>query len=175
MDMIQEVNTSIYQLAKQQIKLKGMGTTLCCLLFHPEGLLYAHVGDSRIYRYRDTKLEQLTIDHSLLRELIDLGQLSEQQAEEFLYNNIITKAIGTELCVEPAIEQTSIQIGDQFMMCTDGLSHLLSLTEIESILSQESEEAAVKCSVRAAKRRGGYDNITVVLVKVQEKHVSNLS
>lgn len=174
-ECIQEVNKSIYYLAKQEPKLRGMGTTLCCMFLHPEGLIYAHVGDSRIYRWRDLKLEQLTADHSLLRELIDLGQLGEQQAEDFLYNNIITKAIGTELTVEPSVGVCSIEAGDQLIMCTDGLSDLLSCSEIEMILSNMPGEEAVKQLVRSAKKKGGYDNITVVLVKVKNKYAPNLS
>jgi protein phosphatase len=146
-----------------------MGTTLCCLSFHPEGLIYAHVGDSRIYRLRQGQLEQLTQDHSLLRELIELGQLSEQQAEEFLYKNIITKAIGTELSVEPSVAQTNLEEGDVLLMCTDGLTDLVCRKEMQELLNRYPEEEAVQMLVGKAKENGGYDNITIILVKVKEK------
>lgn len=175
-EIIQEVNATIYYMGRENPNLRGMGTTLCCLFFHPEGMIYAHVGDSRIYRYRNSKLEQLTQDHSLLRELIELGQLSEQQAEDFLYKNIITKAIGTELNVDPTIADTAVEPGDIFMMCTDGLSDLVSLKEMQEIMSQRAnEEEITKLLVTRAKQKGGFDNITVVLVKVQDKYESNLS
>ena len=135
-EIIQEVNTIIYRLGKENHNLKGMGTTLCCIFLHSQGLIYGHVGDSRIYRFRESKLEQLTQDHSLLRELIDLGQLSEQQADDFLYKNIITKAIGTEPNVEPAVAHTTLETGDIILMCTDGLSDLVCLEEIQEIISQ---------------------------------------
>lgn len=174
-ELIQEVNSMIYRLGRENPHLRGMGTTLCCLFFHPAGLIYGHVGDSRIYRFSHGKLEQLTQDHSLLRELIELGQLSEQQAEDFLYKNIITKAIGTEPNVGPVIAHTAIEVGDVFLMCTDGLSDLVSFEEIQEVLWQYSVEEAANLLVKKAKQKGGYDNITVILVKVQNKYESNLS
>lgn len=174
-ETIQEVNTTIYRMSREHAELRGMGTTVCCILFHPEGLIYGHVGDSRIYRFRQGQLEQLTQDHSLLRELIDLGQLSEQQAEDFLYKNIITKAIGTESCVEPSVTHTSLEAGDMILMCTDGLSDLVGFEEIQKIMNQYSEEEITKLLVKKAKQKGGHDNITVILVKVQDKYETNLS
>jgi PPM family protein phosphatase len=166
--LIQEVNQFIFRMGTESQELRGMGTTLCFLYFHPEGLIYGHVGDSRIYRLRRSQLEQLTHDHSLLREMIDLGQLNEQQAGEFAYKNIITKAIGTEPYVEPSIENSAIEAGDLLLMCSDGLTDLLTHEEIEYILAQTPENEMPKQLVKKAKLRGGYDNITVVLVKVQD-------
>jgi protein phosphatase len=174
-EIIQEVNAMIYRLGRENSQLKGMGTTLCCILFHLQGLIYGHVGDSRIYRIRQGRLEQLTKDHSLLRELIDLGQLSEQQAGDFLYKNIITKAIGTELSVEPTVAHCSLEPGDMILMCTDGLSDLVSFKEIQEILNENTEEKIVQLLVKKAKQKGGYDNITVILVKVRDKNEANLS
>lgn len=174
-EMIQEVNALVYRLGRENSNLRGMGTTLCCIFLHPMGLIYGHVGDSRIYRFRQGKLEQLTQDHSLLRELIDLGQLSEQQAEEFLYKNIITKAIGTEPIVEPAVADTSLEVGDILIMCTDGLSDLISFEQMQNIIGHHSEEEAARLLIDKAKENGGYDNITLILVKIQGKHASHLS
>lgn len=175
-EIIQKVNTAIYGLGRENVSLRGMGTTLCCLLIYAEKLIYAHVGDSRIYRFRQGQLKQLTQDHSLLRELIDMGQLSEQQTDEFLYKNIITKAIGTEPYVEPTVTHTDLEPGDMFLMCTDGLSDLLKLEEMQLILQKSVEEDIVKCLIKRAKLKGGYDNITVILIKVREKkYEENLS
>lgn len=174
-EIIQEVNTEIYQMSRENLELRGMGTTLCCILVHPEGLIYGHVGDSRIYRFRHGELEQLTQDHSLLRELIDLGQISEQQAGDFLYKNIITKAIGTEAYVEPTIAHSALEGGDMILMCTDGLSDLVSFEEIQDVMAKTSEGNIVQLLVKKAKQRGGYDNITVILVKVRDKYEENLS
>lgn len=168
---IEQVNKSIYQLGNESESLKGMGTTLCCLCVHQEGLIYAHVGDSRIYRLRNKHLKLLTKDHSLLRELVDLGQISEQQAEDFLYKNIITKAIGTEPVVEPTVNVGDLHSGDIYLLCSDGLTDLLSKEEIENVLihSPNIEKGAAQL-VQSAKEKGGHDNITVVLVKVQKSH-----
>ncbi len=166
---IRTVNQLIYKLGSENPGLRGMGTTICVIFLHPSGVIFGHVGDSRIYRLREGKLKQLTQDHSLLRELIDLGRLSEEQANSFLYKNIITKAIGTEPSVEPSIEEDSIQIGDTFLMCTDGLTDLVCFQEIETALKEISSEEVVPYLIEKAKQKGGLDNITVVLVKIQEK------
>jgi PPM family protein phosphatase len=172
-DSIQEVNLNIYQMSRKDQDLRGMGTTLCFLYFHPKGLVFGHVGDSRIYRLRHKKLMQMTKDHSLLRELLDLGQINENQAGGFVYKNIITKAIGTEPNVEPSVRLGELHDQDLYMMCSDGLSDLLSLEEMESILNKKIplKEIAQEL-IDTAKAHGGYDNITVVLAKVQEVHES---
>lgn len=173
--LIQEVNIAIFHMGYENVGLRGMGTTLCCVFLHPEGLIYVHVGDSRIYRFRAGHLTQLTRDHSLLRELIDLGQLNEEQAEDFLYKNIITKAIGTEPFVEPSVESTSLESGDLILMCTDGLSDLVSFEEIQNVMRENPVKEVAHLLVEKAKRQGGYDNISVIVIKVQDKHGSNLS
>lgn len=167
-DAIQHTNSIVYKMGRSDPDLRGMGTTICCLKFHEKGLIYGHIGDSRIYRLRDRKLAQLTQDHSLLRELVDMGQLNEQQATDFLYKNIITKAVGTESSVEPAVHVTEVLSGDIYLMCTDGLSDLLARKEIETILNNSASlnEAAMKL-VSEAKEKGGHDNVTVVMAKVE--------
>ncbi len=164
---IEEVNRIVYHLGKTEEGLRGMGTTLCCVHVHDGGLIYAHVGDSRIYRLRQDRLVQLTEDHSLLRELVSSGQLEEQAAEDFLYKNIITKAIGTEPVVEPSVQQTEVYPGDTYLMCSDGLSDMLTTEEIEAtIKGSASLEAASRALVSEAKDKGGHDNVTVVLIHV---------
>lgn len=170
--IIYQVNSFIYNLGKKHTELRGMGTTLCCCLLHPEGLIYAHVGDSRIYRFRDNHLEQLTKDHSLLRELIDLGQLNDQQAKEFSYKNIITKAIGTQPSVEASVNNTSLLNGDLILMCTDGLTDLLSFAELESLINETPPLKIGERLISRAKEKGGYDNITIVLVKIHDSYLS---
>lgn len=171
--VIKQVNHTVYNLGRSHQQLKGMGTTLCCMQFREDGIVYGHVGDSRIYRLRRGTLEQLTQDHSLLRELIDLGQIAEGQGTDFLYKNILTRAIGTEPQVEPSVYTCDLAAGDLYLMCTDGLSDVLSEREMESILnSSPSVESAVKALVDAAKKKGGFDNITVVIMRVEAEHES---
>jgi serine/threonine protein phosphatase PrpC len=170
-EAIEEVNTHIFRMGRQDPDLRGMGTTLCCLYFHPKAVIYAHVGDSRIYRLRGNELLQLTKDHSLLRELLDVGQINARQAGEFAYKNIITKAIGTEHQVQPSVRTTEIIGKDIYLMCTDGLSDHLKFEEIEAILAQRK---ALKVEARelvdSAKSKGGFDNITLVLVRVSVRN-----
>ncbi len=170
---IRHVNTLVYKLSRTQDELRGMGTTLCCLLFHEHSLIFAHVGDSRIYRFRDGKLQQLTSDHSLLRELVDQGQLNEREASDFVYKNIITKAIGTEPKVEPTVDTADVLPNDLYLMCSDGLSDLLTAQEIQAIIKAAAtiQQAATQL-VACANEKGGRDNITVVFTKVEELHES---
>ena len=166
---IEQVNGTVFKISRTDPTLKGMGTTLCCIYLHEKGLVYGYVGDSRIYRHRKRKLEQLSKDHSLFREMVDLGQISEKQGPEFLYKNIITKAIGTEPKVTPTVHLGDIKAGDTYLLCTDGLSDLLSSKEIQNIMNQEmSVEDTARELVATANARGGHDNVTVVLVKVLE-------
>lgn len=168
---IENVNKAIYKLGNESENFKGMGTTLCCLFIHEEGAIYAHVGDSRIYRLRGKHLKLLTKDHSLLRELVDLGQISEKQAEDFLYKNIITKAIGTEALVEPTINTGDLHSPDVYLLCSDGLTDLLSKEEIEAILNETKDiQEGAQLLIQQAKEKGGHDNVTVLLVKVQKSH-----
>ncbi len=169
---IEIVNQTVYQKGRSSPEFKGMGTTLCFLYFHEQGLVYGHVGDSRIYRLRNHKLEQLTKDHSLIRELVEHGQLSERQiGDYYIYKNIITKAVGTEPKVEPTIKIAEIHSDDLYFMCTDGLSDLIPKEEIESILNFHTQlPDAIATLVQAAKDRGAHDNVTVMLVKVTSEN-----
>lgn len=166
---IQHVNLFVYKMGRAEAGLRGMGTTLCCLLFQQNNLILAHVGDSRIYCLRDGALQQLTEDHSLLRELLDQGQLSTEQATDFLHKNIITRAIGTEPKVSPTAAIKEVLPNDTYLMCSDGLSDFLTTKEIEAILvSAPSPQEAVDILVATANLKGGQDNITVVLVNVED-------
>lgn len=168
---IESTNRTVHQMGKLNRHLRGMGTTLCCLYFHPMGVIYAHVGDSRVYRLRNSKLEQLTIDHSLLADLEMVGDVSPSILEEFSCKNIITKAIGTEPQVDPAVHECDIRDNDIFLMCSDGLSDLVKNEEIEqALLHAATLDEATNYLVRQAKVRGGYDNVTVVLTQVKMLH-----
>jgi len=162
---IQQVNQYVYKLGRECLELRGMGTTLCCVWVHDQGVIYAHVGDSRIYRVRKGKISQLTNDHSLMREMVSYG-LDEEG--DYLYKNIITRAVGTELSVEPSVDMADVQPGDAYLLCTDGLSDLLVPSEMEAIINQEGEsQKAVYKLVNKAIQKGGHDNITVILLRLK--------
>jgi protein phosphatase len=143
-----KANSWVHQLSEQKAEFSGMGTTLCCLLLHHDSLIYANVGDSRIYRFRD-RLEQLTEDHASLEK------------------NMITRAIGTSPSVEPDICVTPIKSNDVYFLCSDGLTDFVSDEELSSILTNHScIKTASQRMIEAAKNKGGGDNITVLMVKV---------
>lgn len=165
---IEHVNLMIYKMGRTKLELRGMGTTLCCMLFHPFGLIFAHIGDSRIYCLRERMITQLTKDHSLVRQLLDQGQIDDRQANEFMYKNIITKAIGTEPRVFPTLGTKDVQENDIYLMCSDGLSDLIDIDEMRDIVNEaETMQSAAAALVAAANAKGGYDNITVVIAKVE--------
>lgn len=165
----ENTNAVVHAKGKSSPELKGMGTTLCSLLFHEHGLIYAHVGDSRIYRVRAGMLDQLTRDHSLLREMIERGQSKAHGEDGKRIKNIITKAIGTEPNVDPAVHMSEVQEGDLFLMCTDGLSDMLNDSEIEAIMGRDEPiKLLAHRLIDAAKARGGHDNITAVIVHVHQ-------
>lgn len=176
-DAIQEVNLLVHAKGHSRPEYHGMGTTLCCAHFHPEGLVIGHVGDSRIYLMRSGRLVQLTRDHSLVMDLVDRGRMSEREAIDCQQKNIITKAIGTEPVVDPTVEVHEYQAGDQLLMCTDGLSDLVAFEEIQEMMASAlSLKESVQKLIQLANQRGGHDNITVIQVQVKNAEKSrNLS
>ena len=160
---VQEVNTLIHLRARSKKEWNGMGTTLCLIYFHPEGVITAHAGDSRIYCYREKKLEQLTNDHTLIQKIHKVPSSTKEK-----YRHVITKAIGTEANVVPTVEATDLLLDDVFLLCSDGLSDMLPQNSIEEILVSESSiQAAAHTMIERAKGAGGSDNITVLLVRVE--------
>ena len=162
---ISKANTWVCSLAKQHTELSGMGTTLCCVLLLKNIVIYTHLGDSRIYRFRG-KLERLTNDHSARQRVVST-KLDSKGEPIVKFKNVITQAIGILDTVSPEIETLSIQKGDIFLLCTDGLTNCVQDPDIESTLRQESsiKQAALQL-VDKAKNGGGNDNITIVIIKV---------
>ncbi|GAB4228948.1 MAG: Stp1/IreP family PP2C-type Ser/Thr phosphatase [Chlamydiales bacterium] len=165
------INETIFALGQSCRELNGMGTTICCAYCLPEEIILAHVGDSRIYRLREGELTQMTEDHSLLSEMIHKGKVSKENSDEFMYKNIITRAIGTDPTVEPEVSVAPLREYDQYLLCSDGLTDHLSNEEIAAIMREypKLEECAHQL-VDAAKFKGGQDNITVLLIHVTPSH-----
>ncbi|MDJ0652126.1 MAG: Stp1/IreP family PP2C-type Ser/Thr phosphatase [Simkaniaceae bacterium] len=167
---IENANHWVHHLAKKKKDYKGMGTTICTLLFHECSLIYGHVGDSRIYRFRKGLLQQLTFDHSLKNEMIAQGQVKKENSQNFRYKNILTRAIGTQTDVEAEIHIAPVSPNDIYLMCSDGLTDQVSDKEITDILTTtRSIESATETLIKQAKQQGGHDNVTVVLIKTDEK------
>ncbi|NGX54838.1 MAG: Serine/threonine phosphatase stp [Chlamydiae bacterium] len=164
---IQKTNAWIYQKGQGDPTLRGMGTTICCLYFKNEEAVLGHVGDSRIYLLREGALKQLTKDHSLFGELMSLDIMKPEEAKHFPYKHVLTKALGTKSTVEPSITTLPVEENDLFLLCTDGLTNYVSDQEIRGILvGEETLERGGYLLVDLAKKHGGGDNITVLLVKI---------
>ncbi len=166
---MEHTNSWVYHLSKTTQKFHGMGTTLCTILFYEKELILGHVGDSRIYLFRDQRLDQLTKDHSLKNELITQGKFIDTEKHPFLHKNILTRAIGSHKTVVPELDVVPVQPGDVYLMCSDGLSDYASDTEIASLIKQEKTPKTVSTAlIETAKKNGGNDNITVIIIKVHE-------
>ncbi len=177
--LIQAVETANRRILSQQAdnpEQQGMGTTLSMLWIRSESgegqeesSWIAHVGDSRIYRWRERKLHQITKDHSPVFRLHQQGYLTKDQVRQHPQRNLLDRSLGIGPNVEPDILPVSLCSGDRFLICTDGLSDALSDEEIADLLSAESLEDACLGLVDEANRRGGLDNITLVVLEVVEK------
>ena len=167
--IVREANRRIYDLAVADESRRGMGTTLTLAKLHGDEVSLAHVGDSRAYRMRGGELEQLTRDHSLVAELERSGQITPEAAEHHPQRSIITRALGPEPDVEVDTYTLTGREGDLFLICSDGLTSMISDDEVGSILrSAGSLDEAADALVRAANQSGGKDNITEILFRLGE-------
>src|SRR3954447_15574640 len=166
-DIAQEANRRIYDVASQDESRRGMGTTLTGAMVSGQEVAIGHVGDSRAYRLRDGSLEQLTRDHSLVAELERTGQISPEAAEHHPQKSIITRALGPEPEVEVDTYTVPGRSGDVYLLCSDGLTSMVSDDEMESVLRQSASlQDAADALIRAANQSGGKDNISVVLFRL---------
>jgi len=164
-----EANVRIHAVAKADAQRAGMGTTLSAIHVGEHEATIAHVGDSRIYVLHDGELTKLTRDHSLVQEYIDRGKLTEAEAEDHPQRSIITRALGPEPLVEIDTRTYPAQAGDVFLICSDGLTSMVPEAEIRDILvSGNSLREAGFALIEAANAAGGRDNITVILVRLEE-------
>lgn len=164
-DAITKVNTDLFQQQAQDESLSGMGTTLSVIWMSEHFVYLGHVGDSRVYRFREGALEQMTDDHSLVGELVRAGYLTPEEAENHPQKNVILRAVGTEEGIDIDLAVEERKPGDLWMVCSDGLHGMVKDGAMEAILSVNTAEAAVKLLMDAALAAGGRDNISVVLVQ----------
>ena len=162
-----DANRRIYDMARSDDAYAGMGTTLTAVMVSGHEVTVGHVGDSRLYRLRDGGLERLTNDHSLVEEYVRAGRLAPEEAESHPQKSIITRALGVEADVEVDTLTCNANDGDVYLLCSDGLSGMVSEQEMAEILLERSSlEQAARALVDAANRAGGRDNITVVLFRL---------
>ncbi len=165
---IQKANSSIYHASQSQPQYAGMGTTIVAGLFYDNQIAVAHIGDSRLYRLRAGKLIAMTRDHSLLQEQIDSGLISLEDARHSKNKNLVTRAVGIDPSVDPEIHVYPVQIGDVYLLCSDGLNDMVEDEDIESVLyaMQGNLPLAAEQLIEMANDNGGRDNVSVILVKI---------
>ena len=161
-----KANASVYETQKQRVECRGMGSTLTVLTFVDSHYYIAHVGDSRAYLYRSNALSQLTRDHSLVWPLFESKILTKEDISRHPQKNLITRSIGTQPQVEPDIQKGAALEGDIFLLCSDGLTDVLSDRDILNVLSNadKNPQELSDIIVNAANEGGGPDNITAVVV-----------
>ena len=165
---ISAANEAIFSRAQRNHRLSGMGTTLVALATREHHVWVLNIGDSRCYRFRKGHLQQLTQDHSLVEEQVRLGRMTPREALHSPLKNVITRALGTQSQVTPDVFEFEAEPGDLFLLCSDGLTRELPDPAIQTLLTGElTLEALSARLVEAAKKAGGHDNITCLLVRAQ--------
>ncbi|MEX2524221.1 MAG: Stp1/IreP family PP2C-type Ser/Thr phosphatase [Gammaproteobacteria bacterium] len=162
-------NSEIYKAALKDEQCQGMGTTIIAVLFHDNAVTIGHVGDSRVYRMRNNLFRQITRDHSLIQELIDRGVYTPEEAAENTPRNLVTRALGIDRKVQVEVTEEAVLPGDIYLLCSDGLNDMVNDEEIHLTLSKYSANLAQAAEelVRLANMKGGKDNISIILIRVQ--------
>lgn len=166
-------NRFVFQKAAHEEALAGMGTTAVCALVRSGNVYLCHAGDSRAYLIRDGKLTQLTHDHSYVQELVDCGTITEEEAEHHPQKNIITKALGVDYRLEPEFTAAKLKQEDRLLLCTDGLTNMVPVEEMEELLAQGAFYDLPDRLIEAANAHGGSDNITALLLAVEPTEVEH--
>jgi len=167
-DAVYRANKIIFQTAQSQTHCEGMGTTIVACMFYDNKVSIAHVGDSRSYRFRGNELERLTMDHSLLQELVDRGFYSAEEAQRSTNRNYVTRALGVEPSVEVEINEYEVLPGDVYLLCSDGLPDMVEDEDIHLTIStfNDSLDIVSKQLIELANDHGGRDNVSVQLAKI---------
>jgi serine/threonine protein phosphatase PrpC len=161
-------NKGIYEAAQQRPECAGMGTTLVATVFFQNRVSIGHIGDSRCYRLRADKFEQLTHDHSLLQEQIDSGMLTLEQAKYSLNKNLVTRALGIEAVVPADIAEYRVEAEDVYVLCSDGLTDMVDAEIVREIVAAKRSDLAEAAAelIDIANQNGGRDNVSVVVIRV---------
>lgn len=170
-DNVEKANSSIFHAAQSQPQYAGMGTTIVAALFYDNQLAVVHVGDSRLYRLRGEVFEAITRDHSLLQEQIDSGIISKEDARTSRNKNLVTRAVGIDAEVQPEVHVYEAQVGDVYLLCSDGLNDMVAdeiIGETLQMLKANLPLAATQL-IELANDHGGRDNVSVILIKINGK------
>ena len=169
-DAVARANKVIHQTAKSQPQCEGMGTTIVACLFFDNRISIAHVGDARLYRARQGNFEQMTMDHSLLQELVDRGFYSQEEAARSTNRNYVTRALGVEAIVQVEIQENEVQPGDIYLLCSDGLPDMVEDEDIHLTMStfNANLQTVGQQLIQLSNEQGGKDNISVILAEARE-------
>jgi len=169
-DAVMRANKIIHQTAQNTPQCQGMGTTLVAALFWDNRISVAHAGDSRLYRFRQGRLQQVTSDHSLLQELVDRGFYSIEEAQRSTNRNYVTRALGVEPAVQVEVQEHPVEPGDIYLLCSDGLPDMVEDEDIHLTIStfNANLQVAGQQLIQLSNDHGGKDNISVILVQVLE-------
>jgi serine/threonine protein phosphatase PrpC len=168
LNSLHTIDGEISRIASDEIELRGMGTTLTALLIRDGRVALLHVGDSRCYRLRGNTFEQLTHDHTVLQELLDSGAISISEAHDHPQRSMLTQVLMGEGSVAPVLMVYEVNSKDRFLLCSDGLSSVLTEKEIKSLLKKSNRDEAVEALIEATYVNGAPDNVTVVIADVIE-------
>lgn len=166
-EAIVKANEEIYKKSMRDPKCRGMGTTLVLAVLYNNQVTIAHVGDSRMYRFRNSTLEQVTVDHTFLQELVDRGYYTQEEADASLNRNLVTRALGIQPTTAVDIREDLVIPGDIYLLCSDGLTDMVEDQEISQLVSESHNnlDNLAESLVERANARGGRDNISVLLAK----------
>ena len=169
-DAVYRANKIIYQTAQSQTNCEGMGTTIVACMFYDDKISIAHVGDSRAYRLRAGQLEQMTMDHSLLQELVDRGFYSAEEAQRSTNRNYVTRALGVEPTVDVEVHEHAVLPDDVYLRCSDGVPDMVEDDDIHLTIStfNASLDVVGQQLIDLANDHGGRDNVSVMLAQVNE-------
>lgn len=174
MHSLHSIDEEIAAVAEEEIEKRGMGTTLTALLVRDNHIALLHVGDSRCYRLRGSALEQLSNDHTVIQELLDQGAISEAEAAEHPQRSMLTQALRGDGDVTPVLQVYEVKKGDRFLLCSDGLSGVLTEKEIKIGLKKSDKDEAVKFLVDATYVNGAPDNVTVLIADISSDNNSTV-
>jgi protein phosphatase len=166
---IKLANLKIHEQAQKDPRCHGMGTTVVSTLFLDDAIVVGHVGDSRLYRRREGLFEQITEDHSLLNDYIKMKHLTPEEIAAFPHKNVIVRALGMKDTVQVDVHVDSPRLGDVYMLCSDGLSGMITDAQLTDLISAERDlDVLCERMITMANKNGGLDNITVVAVRIEE-------
>lgn len=163
-----EVDAEILRVSKEKPELSGMGTTLTALSLSDNQVDLLHIGDSRCYRFRDNKLEKLSYDHTVMQELLDQGRLTPEEVFDHPQRSLLTQALMGDSGIDPVLMSYEVKAGDKFLLCSDGLTNVLSELEIIKIIKATGEDKLLSELIKETKAKGAPDNITIVWASIAE-------